>query len=224
MARPRILVIEDEPSLAGMIVTVLGEEGFSATAISNGAAALAALRRDEPDLIVLDLRLPGLDGLEVCRRLRRGGSSAPVIMLTALDTIPDRVQGLEAGADDYLVKPFALEELLARIRVQLRRASHETERLGVADLILETESRRVHRDGIEIELTAQEFSLLELLMRYPGQVLTRQRILDHVWGYAAAPASNVVDLYVHYLRAKLERGGGSRLIHTVRSVGYVIRA
>lgn len=223
MTGQRILVVDDERALANMVSRILEEEGFMATPVGDGAAALVSVRQTPPDLIVLDLSLPHVNGLEVCRQLRREGVGVPIIMLTARDAVPDRVKGLEAGADDYLIKPFALEELLARIRVQLRRTAGQVEHLVVGDLTLEPGARRVVREGEEVELTAQEFSLLELLMRHPGQVLTRERILDHIWGYAATPSSNVVDLYVHYLRNKLEGDGHPRLIHTVRSIGYVIR-
>ncbi|MFZ0214465.1 MAG: response regulator transcription factor [Candidatus Dormiibacterota bacterium] len=219
----RILIVEDESPLAYIISRLLREEGFSAAIATDGPEGLELALRDRPDAIVLDLQLPGMDGLDVCRRLRAEGSVVPVIMLTARDGVPDRVRGLDAGADDYLVKPFALEELLARIRAQLRRTGRDTERLQVADLVLEPGSRRAWRAGRELTLTAQEWSLLELLLRHPGQVMTRQRILDHVWGYAAAPASNVVDLYIHYLREKIDRDAEQPLIHTVRAVGYVLR-
>jgi two-component system response regulator MprA len=219
-----VLVVEDEVALARLLGRMLGEEGFEPRLEFDGTAALDAAVEQPPDAVVLDLSLPGVDGLEVCRRMRSQGLAAPIIMLTARDTVPDRVRGLDAGADDYVVKPFAIEELLARVRAQLRRSTVEVERLQVADLTLEPASRRAVRGGTEVQLTAQEFGLLELLMRHPGQVLTRQRILDHVWGYAATPSSNVVDIYIHYLRDKIDRGHPPRLIHTVRSVGYTLRA
>ena len=219
-AKARVLVIEDEVALGRMIQRVLAEEGFESDLETRGDDGLRSARTSPPDAVVLDLSLPGLDGLEVCRRLRNESLQMPVIMLTARDAVPDRVKGLDAGADDYLVKPFAFEELLARLRAQLR---HErASRLRVADLELDTSSREVWRAGDPISLTTQEFNLLELLMRHPNHVLTRSRILDHVWGYDA-PSSNVVEIYVHYLRNKIDRGREKRLIHTVRSVGYVIR-
>lgn len=219
-----VLVVEDEVPLARLLGRVLSEEGFDPCLEFDGREALEAARRQPPDAVVLDLSLPGLDGLEVCRRMRADGLTGPVIMLTARDAVPDRVAGLDAGADDYLVKPFAIEELLARLRANLRRRSLDVERLQVADLVLEPGSRRAVRAGREIHLSPQEFGLLELLMRHPGQVLSRQRILDHVWGYAATPSSNVVDIYIHYLRDKVDREHERRLIHTVRSVGYTLRA
>jgi DNA-binding response OmpR family regulator len=218
-----VLLIEDDAALGHMIARVLVEEGFRAHVEASGDRGLEAALAVRPDAVILDLSLPKLDGLDICREMRAGGLGMPVIMLTARDAIPERVRGLEAGADDYLTKPFAIEELLARLRVQLRRG-RPAERLQVADLMLEPASRIVTRAGKEIHLTAQEFSLLELLMRHRNQVLTRQRILDHVWGYDAAPASNVVDLYVHYLREKVDQHHAKKLITTVRSVGYTVRS
>ncbi len=219
---PSILVIEDDVSLGHMISRILVEEGFQAQVETSGDRGLLASERQRPDAVILDLSLPQLDGLSVCRQMRAKGLTMPVIMLTSRDAVPERVRGLEAGADDYLTKPFAIEELLARLRVQLRRGK-SSERLQVADLLLEPGSRIVTRAGDEINLTAQEFSLLELLMRHRNQVLTRERILDHVWGYDAAPASNVVDIYIHYLREKIDRHHAKKLIKTVRSVGYTVR-
>lgn len=218
-----ILVVEDEIALARLIGRVLQEEGFQPLLEHGGEQGLEAALRERPEAIVLDLSLPGMDGLEVCRRLRAQSLNMPVIMLTARDTVPDRVRGLDVGADDYLVKPFAIEELLARLRAHLRRGNLLADRLQAADLVLQPTARVVTRAGRDIQLTAQEFSLLELLMRHPNQVLTRQRILDHVWGYNAMPSSNVVDLYIHYLRDKIDRGESRKLIQTVRSVGYVLR-
>jgi two-component system, OmpR family, response regulator MprA len=221
-AAPTVLVIEDESVLGQMIERVLREEGFAPVLERRGDTGLDAALARPPEAVVLDLTLPGLDGLEVCRRLRQRGLRTPVILLTARDAVPDRVHGLDAGADDYLTKPFAIEELLARLRSQLRRAEAPRDRLEVADLVLEPAARTVTRGGRPIELSAQEFALLELLMRHPNQVMTRRRILDHVWGYDANPASNVVDTYVHYLRNKVDRGQPVALIRTVRSAGYVI--
>ena len=219
-----VLIIEDEVSLSRILARVLEEEGFQALVEYRGDRGLETAVASAPDAVVLDLSLPGMDGLRVCRELRARGLRMPVIMLTARDTVPDRVRGLDHGADDYLVKPFAIEELIARIRAQLRRAGQPAERLVVADLVLEPGARRVRRGGQELSLTAQEFDLLEFLMRHRGQVMSRQRILDHVWGYEAVPVSNIVDLYIHYLREKVDNDHKSKLIKTVRSVGYVLRA
>ena len=218
-----VLIIEDEVNLSRILARVLEEEGFHALVEYRGDSGLETAVASAPDAVVLDLSLPGLDGLRVCRELRARGMRMPVIMLTARDAVPDRVRGLDVGADDYLVKPFAIEELVARIRAHLRRAGEPAERLVVADLVLEPGARRVRRGGRELRLTAQEFDLLEFLIRHRGQVMSRQRILDHVWGYDAAPASNIVDIYIHYLRDKVDKGHGGNLIKTVRSVGYVVR-
>jgi two-component system response regulator MprA len=224
MPGPHVLVIEDEVALGRLIARVLDEEGFDARLEQRGDTGLQAALHHPPDAVILDLVLPGQDGLEVCGQLRTRGIRAPVIILTARDAVPDRVAGLDAGADDYLTKPFAIEELLARLRSQLRRGGHTPERLHVADLVLEPDTRVVQRGQRDVALTSQEFRLLELLMRHPNQVMTRQRILDHVWGYSAQPASNVVETYVHYLRNKVDRGHDRPLIRTVRNVGYAIRS
>ena len=205
-----------------MIARVLGEEGFQVEIETAGDSGLEATVRERPDAVILDLSLPHLDGLDVCRQMRVHGLTMPIIMLTARDAISERVRGLDAGADDYLTKPFAIEELLARLRAQLRRGS-PAERLHVADLMLDPLAHVAVRAGSELDLTAQEFTLLELLMRHRNQVLTRQRILDHVWGYDATPASNVVDIYIHYLRDKVDHPYDKKLIKTVRSLGYVLR-
>jgi two-component system response regulator MprA len=218
-----VLIIEDEVNLSRILARVLEEEGFQALVEYRGDRGLETAVASAPDAVVLDLSLPGMDGLRVCRELRARGLRMPVIMLTARDTVPDRVRGLDHGADDYLVKPFAIEELIARIRAQLRRAGQPAERLVVADLVLEPGARRVRRGGQELSLTAQEFDLLEFLMRHRGQVMSRQRILDHVWGYEAVPVSNIVDIYIHYLREKVDNDHKAKLIKTVRSVGYVLR-
>jgi two-component system response regulator MprA len=218
----RVLLVEDEPALARLVENVLDEEGYRVTVAGDGASALTEAELQNPDLVLLDLSLPRVDGLEVCRRLRIQGRRMPVIVLTARDSVPDRVSGLDAGADDYLIKPFAFDELLARMRAQLRR-QREPDHLRVADLELDPRSRSVRRAGQEVELSDQEFRLLEMLMRHPGQVLTRGKLLDHVWGYDAEPSSNVVDIYVHYLRRKIDRGRQQSLIRTVRSVGYVLQ-
>ena len=222
--QPTILLVEDQAALAHLVERVLGEEGFRTRLAFDGRAGLDAALGDAPDAIVLDLSLPGLDGLSLCRAVRARGLRMPIIMLTARDAVPDRVAGLEAGADDYVTKPFAFEELIARLRAHLRREGRMIGRLQVANLVLDPQAHRVLRAGREIALSSQEFRLLELLMRHAGQVLTRDRILEHVWGYDADPGSNVVDVYVHYLRRKIDRGFDPALVHTVRSVGYVLRA
>ncbi len=219
-----VLIIEDEVNLSRILARVLEEEGFQPLVEYRGDRGLEAAVAMAPDAVVLDLSLPGMDGLQVCREIRARGLRMPVIMLTARDTVPDRVRGLDHGADDYLVKPFAIEELIARIRAHLRRAGAHAERLVVADLVLEPAARRVRRAGRELSLTAQEFDLLEFLMRHRGQVLSRQTILDRVWGYEGVPTSNIVDIYIHYLRDKVDNGAQAKLIKTVRSVGYVLRA
>ncbi len=221
---PLVLVVEDQPALAHLVERVLGEEGFRVALAFDGRAGLEAALGTSPDAMVLDVSLPGMDGLDVSRAVRARGLRMPIIMLTARDAVPDRVAGLEAGADDYVTKPFAFEELIARIRAHLRREGRAVGALQVADLQLDPETHRVTRGGRELTLSSQEFRLLELLMRHVGQVLTRDRILEHIWGYDAEPSSNVVDVYMHYLRRKVDRDFPTPLIHTVRSVGYVLRA
>jgi two-component system response regulator MprA len=221
----RILVVEDEARIASLISRGLRLEGYQVEVAPNGETALDKVFGNPPDLIVLDVMLPDIDGLEVCRQLRIAGADEPVLMLTAKDAIPDRVAGLDAGADDYLVKPFAFDELLARIRALLRRvAPAETNApLQFADLELDPATRLARRGEREIELTAKEYDVLELFMRHPRQVLTRDIIYDRIWGYDFGGESNIIEVYVRYLRAKLEGGGEPRLIHTVRGVGYVLR-
>ncbi len=220
----RILIIEDEAEIAGYLRRGLTFEGFTVEIASDGPAGLAAARENPPDLVVLDLMLPGLDGLEVARRLR-AVSEVPIIILTARDAIPDRVAGLESGADDYLVKPFAFEELLARIRVRLRRnqSAQQTDVLRYANLTMDTAARDVRIDERRVDLTAKEYELLELFMRHPQQVMTREVIYDRVWGYDFGGESNIIEVYVRYLRQKLEAAGEPRLIQTVRGVGYILR-
>ena len=222
----RILVVDDDAAVREALRRALQLEGYEVELAGDGAEALDRLKLDsvEPDALVLDVSMPRLDGLEVCRRLRRGGSRIPVLMLTARDEVADRVAGLDAGADDYVVKPFALEELLARLRAVLRRTSDTSEEiLRFADLELDPATRLVTRAGDSIELTRTEFSLLELFLLNPRQVLTRSVIFERVWGYDFGFGSNSLDVYVGYLRRKTEQGGKSRLIQTVRGVGYALR-
>ncbi len=221
--RERILIIEDEERILQFLRRGLTYEGYHVEVAEDGNAGLALARETPPDLVVLDWMLPGLDGLEVCKRLRAGGG-VPILMLTAKDSIHDRVEGLDAGADDYLVKPFEFEELLARIRALLRRAKPEgPEVLSFGDLRLDTGTHQAYRGERPIELTAKEYELLELFLRHPRQVLTREVIYDRVWGYDFGGESNIIEVYVRYLRQKMEETGEPRLIHTVRGVGYVLR-
>ena len=219
-----ILVVEDEQKIASLIRRVLMEERHVVDIANDGPSGLALATTDTYDLVILDLMLPEMDGLEVCRRLRAGSVRVPIIMLTARGAVEDRVAGLEVGADDYLTKPFAMQELLARVKVQLRRGHSpvaET-KLKVADLTLDLLRHEAQRASRAIQLTAKEFALLEFLMRHPGQVLTRSQIVDHVWEYDMDALSNVVDIYIHYLRDKVDRGFARPLIKTVRGVGYKI--
>lgn len=219
----RILVVDDDPEIVSFLRRGLAYEGYTVDTASDGAEALAKVRDAEPDLVVLDVMMPGIDGLEVSRRLRQAGK-LPIIMLTAKGTVTDRVKGLDSGADDYLVKPFSFDELLARIRALLRRSQPtEGEVLRFMDLSMDTSTRQVKRGNDLIQLTAQEFDLLELLLRHPRQVLRRDMIYEKVWGYDFGGESNVIEVYMRYLRSKLEAGGQPRLIHTVRGVGYVLR-
>ena len=219
----RILIIEDDPAILKVLQRGLAYEGYMVDVTIDGRTGLNMARDHHPDLVILDWMLPGIDGLEVCRRLRMIGN-LPILMLTAKDTVQDRVQGLDAGADDYLVKPFNLDELTARVRALLRRT--QTERNQVyqfADLTMDTASRQVKRGERLVPLTAKEYELLELFLRHPRQVLTREVIFDRVWGYDFGGESNVLEVYIRYLRQKLEMDQEARLIHTVRSVGYVLR-
>ena len=222
----KILVVDDDAAVRESLRRALQLEGYEVELAADGAEALDRLKLDgaAPDALVLDVSMPRLDGLEVCRRLRRGGSAVPVLMLTARDEVADRVAGLDAGADDYVVKPFALEELLARLRALLRRSSGApADVLRFADLELDPGTRIVTRGGDPIELTRTEFSLLELFLLNPRQVLTRSVIFERVWGYDFGFGSNSLDVYVGYLRRKTEQGGKPRLILTVRGVGYALR-
>ncbi len=219
----KVLIIEDDEAIVKLLRRSLTYEGYQVDAALDGESGLALARDRQPDLVILDWMLPGMDGLEVCQRLR-ALSNMPVLMLTAKDTLQDRVQGLDAGADDYVVKPFQLDELTARIRALLRRTQQErTPVLNFMDLNLDTSTRQAERNGRIISLTAKEYDLLELFMRHPRQVLTREMIFDRVWGYDFGGESNVLDVYIRYLRQKLEGEGESRLIYTVRGVGYVMR-
>ena len=221
----RVLLVEDDPRVARLVERGLAEAGYDVDLARDGAEALARAGVGGHDLVVLDVMLPGLDGLEVCRDMRRQGVRTPILMLTARDTVADRVVGLDAGADDYLVKPFALEELLARVRALGRRAGDgaDGQRLEVGDLTLDVARHEARRGDQPIALTAKEFALLEYLMRHAGQVLTKDQITARVWGYDSAATSNVVEIYVHYLRDKVDRGFTRPLIRTVRGVGYTIK-
>jgi len=219
----RILIIEDEVKITSFLRRGLSHEGYIVDIAYDGQEGLAKAREVPPDLVILDLMLPGMDGLEVCRRLRTF-SDVPILILTARDAVPDRVAGLDSGADDYLVKPFSLDELLARIRALLRRRRPpEGEVLRFADLVINTSTREVTRGGRPIELTSKEFDILELFARHPRQVLTRDLIYERIWGYDFSGESNIIEVYIRYLRSKLEAAGEPRLIQTVRGVGYALR-
>ncbi len=219
-----VLVVDDDPEIRDSLRRGLSVEGYAVTLAADGAEALEAARDRAPDLVVLDVMLPELDGLEVCRRLRMAEGSLPIVLLTARDAVPDRVAGLETGADDYLVKPFAFEELLARVRVQLRRKEPNGAREHrFADLRLDTAAREAMRGGRRIPLTATEYELLRTFMQHPREVLSRERIFERVWGYDFDGESKIIEVYVRYLREKLEAGNEPRLLHTVRGAGYVLR-
>jgi two-component system response regulator MprA len=219
----RVLVIEDEDRIRQFLQRGLTYENYRVDVAADGPTGLSLARENPPDMVILDWMLPGMDGLEVCRRLRAAGP-VPILMLTAKDAVGDRVAGLDAGADDYLVKPFAFDELLARMRALLRRAAPTSpEVLHFGDLTLDTGTRQAFRAERPIELTAKEYELLELFMRHPRQVLTREVIFDRVWGYDFGGESNIIEVYVRYLRQKTEAANEKRLVHTVRGVGYVLR-
>jgi two-component system response regulator MprA len=220
-----LLVVDDEPPMRAALKRALELGGFQVTLAADGSEGLASAAVACPDLVVLDVLMPGVDGLEVCRTLREGGDRTPILMLTARDAVADRVEGLEAGADDYLVKPFALEELLARVRALLRRTGEtRNERpLRFADLELDPVAYSVKRGERELELTRTEYMLLEFLLENPRRVLARELIFERVWEYDFGPRSKALDVYIGYLRRKTEAGGRSRLIHTVRGVGYALR-
>jgi two-component system response regulator MprA len=220
----RILVVDDDPAVCGSLDRALRLEGYDVLTAGTGGTALETLALTPPDALILDLQLPDIDGVEVCRRMRTAGDDTPVLMLTARDAVDDRVLGLDAGADDYLVKPFALAELLARLRALLRRRTgEEGEVLRHGDLSLDLSSREARRGERSFSLTRIEFDLLELFLRHPRQVLTREVILDRVWGYSFDSTTNSLAVYIGYLRRKTEEGGEARCIQTVRGVGYVLR-
>jgi two-component system, OmpR family, response regulator MprA len=220
----RVLVVDDDPAVSGALNRALRLEGYEVSLADDGTRALEEIAIRPPDALILDIGLPTIDGLDVCRRLRAADDDTPVLMLTARDAINDRVQGLDAGADDYLVKPFALAELLARLRALLRRRPEDTDEvLQFADLALDPITREARRGDRSFTLTRIEFDLLELLLRHPRQVLTREVILDRVWGYTFDSGTNSLAVYVGYLRRKTEAGNEPRLIHTARGVGYVLR-
>ena len=224
MEADKVLVVEDDPDVRAALTRALSFEGYAVAVAEDGGRALEAVAHDPPNLIVLDVMMPFVDGLETCRRLRARGDETPVLMLTALGDVSDRVDGLDAGADDYLAKPFALEELLARIRALLRRSGGDvTELLTFADVEMNLATRTVLRSGEAVPLTKTEFDLLEVLMRGGGRVATRDQIYREVWGFDFETSSNSLDVYVGYLRRKTEAGGAPRLIHTVRGVGYTLR-
>ena len=220
----QILIVDDDERLTTMLRRTLSHEGWSVTVANSGTEALPALAAAEAELAILDVSMPGMDGFEVLRRLRAAGSTIPVLMLTARDAVEDRVTGLELGADDYLIKPFAPEELVARVRALMRRLVPSREILTYADLRLDTAGRLVSRQDRPISLSTTEYALLEYFMRHPEQVLLRNQIMQQVWGYDFGGDSNVLEVYVGYLRRKLEEGGAPRLIQTVRGAGYVLRA
>jgi len=220
----RILIIEDDQAILKVLQRGLSYEGYTVDTATEGRSGLMLAREHQPDIVILDWMLPGMDGLEVCHRMRTANGSIPILMLTAKDAVQDRIQGLDAGADDYLVKPFNLDELLARVRALLRRTQPDrVPILKFADLTLDTGARQAARGDRMVQLTAKEYELLELFLRHPKQVLTREVIFDRVWGYDFGGESNVLEVYIRYLRQKLEEGGEARLLHTVRGVGYVMR-
>ena len=224
MEASNVLVVEDDPDVRAALTRALSFEGYEVAIAEDGGRALEAVRQNPPDVIVLDVMMPFVDGLETCRRLRARGDETPILMLTALGDVADRVDGLDAGADDYLAKPFALEELLARIRALLRRSGGDvSDILAFSDLEMNRGTRTVTRDGAPVSLTKTEFDRLEVLLRSGGRVATRDQIYRDVWGFDFETSSNSLDVYVGYLRRKTEDGGRVRLIHTVRGVGYTLR-
>jgi|SRR5947209_3692953 len=222
---PRVLVVDDEPAVRRALERALTLDNYTVELAADGQEALDTLADSPVDAVVLDIMMPRIDGLEVARRMRRAGDRTPILMLTARDAIDDRVTGLDVGADDYLIKPFALRELQARLRALLRRVGEDSDeqQLHFADLVMDTTAHEVRRGDRLIELTRTEFLLLEMFLRHPRQVLTRSQIFEHVWGYDFGPMSNALGVYMGYLRRKTEAGGESRLLHTVRGVGYILR-
>lgn len=226
MTRSTIMVVDDDEKITSMLRRGLVFEGYEVRTATNGSEGLREMMIREPDLLILDVMMPEVDGWEVCRRLREAGSTVPVLMLTAKDEVQARVHGLDLGADDYLVKPFALEELLARVRALLRRRTEGeggTHRLTFEDVVLDLHTREVLRDGKQIELTAKEFELLHLFMQNPKRVLPRDVIMEKIWGYDYSGESNVLEVYIAMLRQKTEEHGGKRIIQTIRGTGYVLR-
>lgn len=219
----RVLVVEDEPRMAALIRQGLEEEGYAVDVVGNGAEVFAWVESATYDMLLLDLMLPGMNGVEVCRRLRAKGYRMPILMLTARDTLPDKVKGLDSGADDYLVKPFAIEELTARLRALARREGPcKSPDLVVEDLRLNTASKRAQRAGKTFDLTAKEYAMLETLMRHPNQVLSQEQLINHVWNMEFDAESKLVEVYIHHLRAKIDKGHQVKLIQTVRGLGYRI--
>jgi two-component system response regulator MprA len=219
----RVLVVDDEPAVRSALERALRLHGYEVSLAEDGEEGLAAVEAEAPDVVVLDVLMPRLDGIAACRRMRAGGDRTPVLMLTARDAVADRVTGLDAGADDYLVKPFALEELLARLRALGRRTNGGDGPLRFADVVLDPGTREVRRGERRLELTRTEFNLLELFLRNPRQVLPRSLVFERVWGYDFGPSSNALEVYVGYLRRKLEADGEPRLLQTVRGIGYQLR-
>ncbi|WP_329120534.1 response regulator transcription factor [Streptomyces sp. NBC_01465] len=230
----RILIVDDEPAVREALQRSLAFEGYATEVAVDGLDALTKAEAYSPDLVILDIQMPRMDGMTAARRLRASGSTTPILMLTARDTVGDRVTGLDAGADDYLVKPFELDELFARVRALLRRSSYAANAAGAeapddnvlafADLRMDLSTREVLRGERKVDLTRTEFTLLEMFLAHPRQVLTREQILKAVWGFDFEPSSNSLDVYVMYLRRKTEAGGEARLVHTVRGVGYALRS
>jgi DNA-binding response OmpR family regulator len=222
-----ILTIEDEPEIARLLIYRLRQEGFEVVVVKSGDEALLRVENDEPDLILLDLMLPDVDGFEICRRLHKMKKRPfSIFLLSTKGTLTDKIRGLDCGADDYITKPFVIEELLARVRAGIRRIgefTRETEHIAIGDLVLDTTTRQVWRDGKPLELTKKEYSLLELLMKNAGQVLTRGCIFDHVWGWESEANWEVIKVYINYLRTKLNAGNKPNLIYAVRGIGYVLR-
>jgi two-component system, OmpR family, response regulator MprA len=225
--REKILVVDDDDKITSMLRRGLAFEGYTIATASNGLEGLKQMLAFDPDLLILDVMMPQIDGWEVVRRVREGGSDLPILMLTAKDEISDRVKGLDLGADDYLIKPFALEELLARVRVLLRRRSERAEqptnKLGYSDIVMDLDTREVFRAGKLVELTTKEFELLHLFLLNPKRVLSRDIIMEKIWGYDYSGESNVLEVYIALLRQKTEEHGGKRIIQTVRGAGYVLR-